>query len=412
MLSSVLIYFPNIWFGDETLGKAVSLVLVSICVVGNATLVIALFKRVPLFQYWVAWAILWPCALVPFAPHYHAMELLGRVMFVEFLVAGTVLSLKLGAQHVALAARLALWTAVFGVFWSYLDRDFLENVAFSQIGASDVAAISGRAWGFRLQPNYLAADLCMLLLLSLHSLRSESSIKEAHRLAAITAIAILMTGSRGGMLCFAGVVSVVFGYGVLVSRDRHIFHKYSAIVAYVGVSGLVLLAVFGDGVISSNIVMLERAAEVVDYLLGTMGDDGSLNERRMGAAAILARVAEHPVFGHGCGGMRALWETGRLPIVAHDTFQYYLLDYGAAYMLSFLVLLVATLAVARKHRVSEAHGIAFVPALAAVTVLAGLVSMSVKSPAWGYLLGVGLAGVLSAQARRSAKASRPAKKRP
>jgi len=206
----------------------------------------------------------------------------------------------------------------------------------------------------------------------------------------LTGLGVMLTGSRGGMISCALVIGVT-ALDYICNHPRNVeFFKAGLVYIPLLILGLLICStLFGlNGELGS---LVERIVELCQMLSGgtetlESSEDGSLQARKQLGHQVMEAFWKRPLLGYGCGGMRSLWEDGTLSLGTHNTFHYYMLDYGILYTAGFGLLLLSLL---WKWWQLSIYRIVHQPLIwtfLAVTIVAGSCSMAVKSNIYGVML--------------------------
>jgi O-antigen ligase len=211
-------------------------------------------------------------------------------------------------------------------------------VAISQMTGDETPYFFGRAYGFYLQPNMCASSVTFLMFLWLF-VRKPRGLLYSLLIITTYLLAILLTGSRGGMVTAAFLLS---GYILFPGRewDWPVFGARIVRFSVLGGAGLVLLigAVFElaphltpDGAVET----LRRIKSLADYRDLAQADN-SVRGRLESQQAYLAMMAERPLLGYGMGSAPVMRERGFLAHTSHNMFIEYGFMYGAVGLVVWL----------------------------------------------------------------------------
>jgi O-antigen ligase len=244
-----------------------------------------------------------------------------------------------------------------------------------------------RAWGLRLQPNYLASELCMMLPVAL-LVRQNMSARLG--LMIVTAFGVMLTGSRGGMIICVLVIAVT-ALNYLWNHPRNADFLKAGLVWSPPLALCLLIYISLFGIEDQISGLIERFAELLQMLSGgaeklAASSDDSLQARTILRDQVMQAFWRKPLFGYGCGGMRTLWEEGTLSRVTHNTFHYYMLDYGILYLVGFALLLLSLIWKWWRFSIFRVVHQPLIWTFLAVTIVGGSCSMAVKSNAYAVLL--------------------------
>jgi len=217
----------------------------------------------------------------------------------------------------------------------------------------------GRGSGLFLQPNLMAYNLILIMILLQFSLP-----RERFRLNMMTSIifliAVFLTGSRGGLIA---ACTLIFGLFVVDRRlnDTRFFIS-GVVLALVAIFIWLVADLYTQGGIDLTLY-LERVMSIFD---DEITYQGSVSLRLAFQAEFLRRIEEQPWFGYGLGSVAYLLDTGYLIGAAHNQFLDLTLQFG---LFGGLLALICAWCVykhmqSRDFGLSRARAIVFMLALA------------------------------------------------
>ncbi len=330
---------------------------------------------------WLVFAFIWPALTVVYAevPDFRANA-------VNFYLIALMLSTAIwlskvgfhGARKVVVAAAII---TVVGLVLSLVRNDYFQAVAEA---ANARYSYLGRAFGFFLQPNMAAENLSFMYAL-LMPLVSSKSRTMMYVVTALFVSALLITGSRGGMIVGLSMVTYVhiLSSSAETGRFRSIRQKTAAVLV-IGVALLLanqVATLVGESPSSSD---TQAKSSLTDRIGGMSSLD--IEGGGLGRTAALRYTAlvehgqgitERPLFGYGIASSNNFSSSGRLAHASHNQYVQVAYDMGIPALILYLVLLYQLWQLARTRTFSHAFGCNPAMILFLAVSLSGLFSNTV-----------------------------------
>lgn len=337
-LASFIASYLNRSIADLTAGSLV-LCLFYCAVNFNYTLLLLRQRQVTL---WLLFFLIWPLATVVYTASTNYLYALLSVYHAALFLSSAIFIARAGIEAFGKVMLSSFLITALGSFLSLFRPDlFLPTL---ELAGADLDQ-GGRAYGFLLQPNSLAAGLVVMFIGTYTSCAYRQSYWPMFLLPLLFA-SVVITGSRMGIL-FALITA---GYCLVSVRATDRRRLVASAVASVT---LTALAIFGAGSwlvrhVVSQYAGFEQLEERMDRLLslqladeGNLREDGSISERLSAQELYLSAISKSPFAGYGLGAAPALKETGELGLSAHADG----LELALAYGVPFVFFLAAWLVV-------------------------------------------------------------------
>ena len=196
-------------------------------------------------------------------------------------------------------------------------------------------SFKGRASGFGGENGFASYLVLFIPLVLTYTLFQKRFI---HRVAgavllALTFVALVTTGSRGGLLSFLVAIAV---YLYVLKRQRII--RLPTIIA-------VMVTVLIIGSISFVLAPSEPKSILLDRLDTSRLEEGEGLDKYTAGRTLFLRKGiafffESPIYGHGQKSFQPLMEKFGVSAVAHNTYLTYLVEYGIIGFVFFLMILI------------------------------------------------------------------------
>lgn len=292
----------------------------------------------------------------------------------------------------------ALAISIFGIFWSLLDPAFFSAALdLSQSHQN----YRGRAFGFFGQPNDAAMVLVFLAIFSL-SPRNQNLQRRDHAILISAFAAILLTGSRGGLVAAIGAM----GWVVLSSKSG-----VRSRVTLLAKGTVTIGALAGTLAVAAPILNAElgfenpmqRLADTVEGNLSEIGiTDGSVSLRQQAINARLDGIRTQPLLGHGLRSSNLSVSQNRMSLASHNTYLDLAYDYGIPFLMLFLYFAWSVFRSAERAALWTTFGRDIVGAILIAAALSSLINNSLlNSRAILLMLGAMAALIDIAHQRRS-----------
>lgn len=180
----------------------------------------------------------------------------------------------------------------------------------------------GRGSGLFLQPNLLAYNLTLLLIL-FYLASGANQARTFLSVAAVSFLAVLLTGSRGGI-----IASGLFLAGIAIAgRKFTVKSKLTSVFFILSVLG-VGAYVAAPEINELGINISTYAARLDSLFSASISTDRSVSTRFQYQAEFIDRIGHEPLAGHGIGSVEHLREAGALSGAAHNQILDTMLEYG------------------------------------------------------------------------------------
>lgn len=330
---------------DVTIG-AVSLVLLvlNICyLLIKLRYCIVVFRQSSMMGAWLFVLLIWPLLTALYAPSFDIRTIGLQLYYFTLFLGAVIYAIANGESAIRRLIIGSLALTLFGLVLNVMAPHYFEQVA----SLADAAiARQGRAFGFLLQPNQLAISILFLYTGLFAFGISKSNIWLQRAAMLLLMLAVLMTGSRTGIL---GVV-IVFFFFLLNDLNQ----KLSSVAFLVrsGVSMLWVVALIVGmnhylsqlgNIDSGRQDLVDRIEMILSFRLTDddgIQDDGSVRERRTAQAEYLSMLSERPFLGYGLGSGNYYQDLGRLYLSAHSSALASAFDFGGLYPAVFAILII------------------------------------------------------------------------
>jgi len=314
----------------------------------NIKYMVWLFKK-PIFNIAFFLILFWPistlCYAIDVLPNRVALQLYYFLLFTN-----TIIFLK--RYDISLFARiisLSYWTAVTGLFLSFLYPDLFTVVAEITSAKTDYY---GRAFGFMLQPNMAITNLSLLFVfhMAFANLKSKATIF----IAILSYLfCVLLTGSRTGIVIMLMIFLMNFSHffrAYVAIRNKTILFKRSlllkiSIITIVAIFSVSFMAATMRFIETNNLIKTQKSGfglkeRLNNFLNGKLSTtevskDGNLQARFEFQKLFMVKFAERPLAGFGMGSRDLMLETGELLHPSHSQLFNYALEYGIIYCVLF-----------------------------------------------------------------------------
>jgi len=214
----------------------------------------------------------------------------------------------------------AFFISVFAMALSIVQPGLFSSMAEMASARFDYL---GRGSGLFLQPNLIAYNLILMMMLVLLCMESMRG-KTFAALAVLFLGALFLTGSRGGMI--AGTVLLVGALAV----GRWAKNLQFALSALALLWIAVLIALSWSVATPSGIDLSLYLERVSSIFADDVAEHGSVALRLAFQHEFILRIYERPFLGYGLGSIDYMLETEQLIGAAHNQFLDSLLQYGLA----------------------------------------------------------------------------------
>lgn len=321
-----------------------------------------LFKNV-----WVVGLFLMVVCFPSFTFFYSPLAQLREValpLMFFVLVLATLVSVQVrGWPEVWRVLEIAILLNIVGIFISFVfPQQFLT--VFS-VGKGDYTLGAGRAAGFFLNGNQSAKALTMMTIGWLAVPRVYRRFWRISPILLASFIAILMTGSRSGLLVYAFIAGSASIYQYFAKSGR----KFSPWKLYFIYLPLLLPVMLGLFIVALNLAKPYLSDE---YARSDMSLTGRLDTYAQGPAAIYDNIIEaaegrwyvskpywdaafdRPLIGHGVRAQQYMRYMSGLELISHNTYVTFAYEYGFPYMVIFPLFIISFLWLPHRKD-AEAH---------------------------------------------------------
>jgi len=259
-----------------------------------------------------------PATTLLYAPSVSFRDLLLQLhYFLLFL--GALIFFQRNGQRFQLIFVIALLVSVAGVFASiFWPALFLKMAA----AASARYDYLGRGSGFFLQPNLMAYNLTLIMLM-LYLWTDRERVKLFLYMTLIYAVAVFLTGSRGGMVAAGTFILGVYFFGKKFKGGRSLILGILIFLSVI-IAASLLISLSGGLNLDVN-YYVERIGSMFSE---SIEQDGSVEHRIAFQSEFLKRIMERPVFGYGLGAVSRMLDNNQLIGAAHNQFLDVAVEYG------------------------------------------------------------------------------------
>lgn len=319
------------------------LVFLLFYLVSNYQRAIWLFQKRTIFL-WVVFVFAWPLLTVPYAPVFDIKAIAFNFYMVSLLLATAIWATQSGIERVGKLLGFSAAAVIFGLALSLVAPDFFAAVAEA---ANAHASYKNRAFGFYMQPNMAAENMAFMFALLLLTLALRSIVVVSVS-TIVFVVAVMVTGSRGGMI----IAMVLLVYAFLFSSSpavragrggtaKKIAGVSAIVIAVVLVSQIIELLSGGGAAASGEAFTLSdriRAVLTLDF------KSGGLIETAVGRYIALqehwAGIVSNPVLGQGIAASHNLAASGSLSYASHNQYLQVAFDFGIPVLLLYLYLIL------------------------------------------------------------------------
>lgn len=330
---------------------------------------------------WIVFVFAWPALTLLYA---EVRDL--RANAINLYLVALMLSTAIWLSRVGITRARGLFVTagvivILGLLLSLIRNDYFQAVA----EAADARfAYLGRAFGFFLQPNMAAQNTSFLYAILLPIVASRRS-RITYLTSGVFAAAVLLTGSRGGIIIGLSLVIYVHILAEDIAR-RGVSRKFWGKLGAVFVIALALLSANEIAKVTSvNSHSSPSAESTLTDRIGAMASldlvGGGLGES---AAARYIALVEHwqgitqrPLLGFGVAASNNFSSTGRLTFSSHNLFVQIAFDLGLPAVALLLYLLYRLWKSARTAGAFQIYGINPAMTLLIAIVLASMFSNSI-----------------------------------
>ena len=293
---------------------------------------------------WIAFVFLWPLLTVPYAPVFDIKAIGLNLYMVLLMIATAVWVSRCGVERAGRLLVAAALVTVFGLVLSMFASDYFAAVAEA---ANAHATYKNRAFGFFLQPNMAAenASFMFAVLVTPLALRSVSEVAVA---TLIFVVAIMVTGSRGGMI----IAFAVLAYAFVFSASPTTVLKKSVVTKQIAGVVAVVLAVFfvsqiidlvsssGGRVAGEGFTLADRVRAVLTLDIKAGGLVETAVSRYIALQEHFAGILSSPIVGQGMAASQNLAARGSLTYASHNQYLQVAYDLGIPAMIVYLYLII------------------------------------------------------------------------
>ncbi|KZZ21655.1 hypothetical protein A3752_08420 [Oleiphilus sp. HI0081] len=262
----------------------------------------------------------------------NAERLLGIVLFISSSIYGMKVS-------VSRAKRLIICSVVVTIFGIILSLLLPQIFLFALEAVNAKSVLSGRGFGFYLQPNSVAMALCFLFGSYVVVCRDH----KVHKVAVAVLLSLLLTASRAGLLCFLFFFLLVYLRGERFLTVPGFIKTIPKLAVFA--SGGVLLLILAISIYSSYAPSNSEFSGV-DRLNSMFNLEFDQTNKHKGSGAgdrinaiieFSEAIYERPV-GYGLGVVADYKEKGRFTFSSHN--QYLLVGFEAGVLGMFLYIIL------------------------------------------------------------------------
>lgn len=282
---------------------------------------------------WLFVLLVWPLFTLFYAPSFEAREVGLQLYFCVLFFGAVVYTASNGLPAMYRLLYVSLAITVVGLILSMISPQYFAAVA--ELADARVEG-QGRACGFLLQPNSLAAAMIFLFIGWFALWERKNTLLQV---AAILGFLLLMllTGSRTGIL--AAVIVAAFILAPTLKKGlpsgKHFLMVSVLIVCLAG--GVAGMRYYLSQVENTDIRredLVNRMQTMLSFRLsdhGGISDDGSIRERLVAQAVYWSLIKEKPLLGHGLGSDTYYQENGSIFLSAHSQAIACAMEYGVLY---------------------------------------------------------------------------------
>jgi len=337
--------------------------------------------RLPLSRLigWTTFVLLIPLGSLAYSPAPSFRDMALQVLYFSLLWSGKVFFSRASTGFLrGILLDAALVAGYVGVVLSILDPSLFAGIAET---TEDTTNFLGRGFGFYLQPNVCAASLTLLFFLWLFARKPRGLFRITFTLAYL--LAILLTGSRGGMVMS---VFLVASHVLLAGPSWDMPVLGGRFVRFVVAGGVGIVLVVGavfdvapglvPGGLDETLYRIRSLAEYRDLATGDKSVQGRLQVQQ----AYFPLIAERPFLGYGLGSSAAMRERRVLERPSHNMFIEYTFMYGLTGIVIWILVIGMTWEDCLALRWTEHHkvhlllfGVLFCACMVSNTVLSNRV---------------------------------------
>lgn len=305
----------------------------------NYRYVVCLLKNRTVF-FWCLFVFLWPAATLFYSEVNDVRANAVNLYLVMLLLSSAIWFSKVGFDKASSVFVVAGIVTVAGLILSLISSAYFEAVATA---ANARFEYHGRAFGFFLQPNVAAENLCFMFVLLLPFMATRG-VSSTIAVSAVFAFAVLITGSRGGMIiAFAMLV-----YAHVLTNDTFTRSMGQNLGKRIAITSGLLVTIVATtqivGVVSgdSNAQGFSLADRVSAFTSLDFAGGGMMETAlsRFGAfAEHWPGIVENPVLGQGVATSQNFAASGRFLFASHNQYLQVAFDLGLPALVFFCYLI-------------------------------------------------------------------------
>lgn len=291
---------------------------------------------------WLFVFLFWPLLTLLYAPSFEIREIGLLLYYLTLFFGAAVYTVSNGLTAMYRVVFVSLILTVIGLVLSMIAPQYFEAVA--ALAHARVEEM-GRPIGFSMQPNKLAINMGFLFIGWFSLWKYKNTLLEIVAILTFL-LAMLVTGSRTGMLIAVIIVMLILTYSwrKRVRSSRYLL-KISVLIACLagGILGTsYYLSSIGDSMDRRSGDLLDRMESLLSFKLSKGGvlKDKSVRERLETQLVYISLIKDKPLHGHGFTADVFYNKNGTIFRSSHSTLLTCAMEYGVLYPFVFGLLML------------------------------------------------------------------------